>query len=458
MDRFTVAGVLTEVQEFFSIDDTGAGLLQTVFIIFYMIFAPLVGFFGDRYNRKWIMITGIAIWILAVLASSFVPANSFWLFLLLRGVVGIGEASYSIVAPTIIGDLFTASTRSRAVMFFYFAIPVGSGMGYIVSAIVASLFGGWQWGLRITPILGVLCIIFVIVGMKEPKRGEAENAFPNNFQQTSYWKDIKAILTIPTYVYTTFACTSVVFVAGTLTWWVPAAIEHSVAMQQNLSSTHELSNEQKNGIALSFGVITVIGGILGVSGGTALSQLLLHGKWCCKPFKTNRANPLVCAFGSIFATPFLFMALKVTNFNFTMIFVFLTVLSLCLNWATNVDLLLDIIIPQRRSVANSWQILISHLFGDASGPYIVGLVSDWIRGSETTPAASYHSLATAFYIPNLLLLVSVVLYIASSISFVNDRKKFLKQIDQLSKYGNPNAKYNRKVVDIENGTKIDTFQ
>uniref|UniRef100_A0A8R1TWL4 MFS domain-containing protein n=1 Tax=Onchocerca volvulus TaxID=6282 RepID=A0A8R1TWL4_ONCVO len=487
MDRFTVAGVLTEVQEFFSIDDTGAGLLQTVFIIFYMIFAPLVGFFGDRYNRKWIMITGIAIWILAVLASSFVPANSFWLFLLLRGVVGIGEASYSIVAPTIIGDLFTASTRSRAVMFFYFAIPVGSGMGYIVSAIVASLFGGWQWGLRITPILGVLCIIFVIVGMKEPKRGEAENAFPNNFQQTSYWKDIKAILTIPTYVYTTFACTSVVFVAGTLTWWVPAAIEHSVAMQQNLSSTHELSNEQKNGIALSFGVITVIGGILGVSGGTALSQLLLHGKWCCKPFKTNRANPLVCAFGSIFATPFLFMALKVTNFNFTMvyisqffilffsifysirkmpiffffhlqIFVFLTVLSLCLNWATNVDLLLDIIIPQRRSVANSWQILISHLFGDASGPYIVGLVSDWIRGSETTPAASYHSLATAFYIPNLLLLVSVVLYIASSISFVNDRKKFLKQIDQLSKSGNPNAKYNRKVVDIENGTKNDTFQ
>ncbi|VDO39829.1 unnamed protein product [Onchocerca flexuosa] len=239
-------GVLTQVQAFFSIDDTGAGLLQTVFIIFYMIFAPLIGFFGDRYNRKWIMITGIAIWVLAVLASSFVPANSFWLFLLLRGVVGIGEASYSTVAPTIIGDLFTTPIRSRAIMFFYFAIPVGSGMGYIVSAIVASLFGGWQWGLRVTPILGVLCIIFVILGMKEPKRGEAENAFPNNVKQTSYWEDIKAILIIPTYVYTTFAYTSVVFVTGTLTWWGPAAIEHSVAMQQNLNSTHELSNEQKN--------------------------------------------------------------------------------------------------------------------------------------------------------------------------------------------------------------------
>lgn len=71
----SISGVLTQVQTFFSIDDTGAGLLQTVFIIFYMVVAPLCGFFGDRYNRKWIMTIGIAIWILAVMASSFIPAN-----------------------------------------------------------------------------------------------------------------------------------------------------------------------------------------------------------------------------------------------------------------------------------------------------------------------------------------------------------------------------------------------
>ncbi|VDN25598.1 unnamed protein product [Gongylonema pulchrum] len=75
MDRFTVAGVLTQIQSYFSIDDSQAGLLQTVFIVFYMVFAPLCGFLGDRYNRKWIMTVGIAVWIIAVLASSFVPAN-----------------------------------------------------------------------------------------------------------------------------------------------------------------------------------------------------------------------------------------------------------------------------------------------------------------------------------------------------------------------------------------------
>ncbi|MCP9262600.1 Protein spinster [Dirofilaria immitis] len=404
------------------------------------------------------MVVGITIWVLASLASSFVSANSYWLFLLLRGIVGIGEASYSTVAPTIIGDLFATSVRSRALMFFYFAIPIGSGMGYIISSTVASLLGGWQWGLRVTPILGIIFIVLVIILMNEPKRGEAENAYPNNIEQTSYWEDIKAILTIPTYVYTTFAYTSVVFVTGTLSWWGPTAIEHSVAMKQNLNSTHELSNEEKNNISLIFGIITLTGGILGVSGGTILSQLWSHGKWCCKAFKTNRANALVCAMGSIFAVPFLFFGLNTTDINQAWILIFLTVISLCLNWAVNVDLLLDIIVPQRRSVANSWQILISHLFGDAFGAYIIGLASDWIRGSATDPAASYQSLAQAFYICNVILIISIILFSAAAMNFVNDRKKFLQQIGHHSKYDNTKAKYNGKVVDIGNGARNNAFQ
>ena len=51
--------------------------------------------------------------------------QSFWYFLALRGVVGIGEASYSTVAPTLIADLFTGDMRSRMLSVFYFAIPAG---------------------------------------------------------------------------------------------------------------------------------------------------------------------------------------------------------------------------------------------------------------------------------------------------------------------------------------------
>jgi MFS transporter, Spinster family, sphingosine-1-phosphate transporter len=60
-----------------------------------------------------------------VLASSFIPEDQFLIFLLLRGIVGIGEASYAVIAPTLIADMFAGKTRSRIFMFFYFAIPVG---------------------------------------------------------------------------------------------------------------------------------------------------------------------------------------------------------------------------------------------------------------------------------------------------------------------------------------------
>ncbi|MFH4975455.1 hypothetical protein AB6A40_002164 [Gnathostoma spinigerum] len=127
MDRFTVSGVLTQVQSFYNIDDASAGLLQTSFIIVFMLFAPPCGFLGDRYNRKYIMLVGIILWSLAVVAASFVPANYYWLFVTLRSAVGIGEASYSVIAPTIIADMFPKSVRGRMLMFFYFAIPVGRG-------------------------------------------------------------------------------------------------------------------------------------------------------------------------------------------------------------------------------------------------------------------------------------------------------------------------------------------
>jgi len=43
----------------------------------------------------------------------------------MRALVGVGEASYSTIAPTIIADMFSKSMRTKALSVFYFAIPVG---------------------------------------------------------------------------------------------------------------------------------------------------------------------------------------------------------------------------------------------------------------------------------------------------------------------------------------------
>lgn len=118
-----------------------------------MFLAPVFGYLGDRYNRKLIMSAGITFWSVVTLASSYTPRSVsqqflcslkpglidldlwlmaaslllqlFWLLLLTRGLVGVGEASYSTIAPTIIADLYVKDQRTNMLSLFYFAIPVG---------------------------------------------------------------------------------------------------------------------------------------------------------------------------------------------------------------------------------------------------------------------------------------------------------------------------------------------
>ena len=87
-------------------------------------------------------------------------------------------------------------------------------------------------------------------------------------------------------------------------------------------------------------------------------------------------------------------------------------------------MLLYIILPRKRNIANSWQITLSHLFGDASGPYVIGLISDWIRGDQDGPKAHFDALQKAFYIPNVLLIVSAVAFFFASVTVLHDKKNF----------------------------------
>ncbi|KAI6190218.1 Protein spinster-like protein 1 [Aphelenchoides bicaudatus] len=429
MDRFTIAGVLTEIQNFFTINDTYAGLLQTAFIVSFMIAAPLCGYLGDRYNRKIIMVVGLIIWIAAVLGSTFVPPDHFWAFILLRSIVGIGEASYSIVGPTIIADMFANSIRSKVLMIFYFAIPVGSGLGFIVGSKVSALAHDWRWGVRVTPPLGIACILAIIFVIREPERGQAdkqqgaENV--GNQPDTNYWQDLLYLLKNKTYVWSTIGYTAVVFVTGTLSWWTTTAIEYSEAHQRNLTSLGEFPLDAKSNISLIFGAIMTVGGLVGVSVGIVFAQSWKKGQMCFKGRHNSRADPIVCAIGSAVACPFLFFGMYMISVNevVSWISIFIAVTFLCLNWAVNVDMLLYIVLPNKRALATGMQILVSHMLGDASGPYLIGLISESVRRGNT-PKAHYDSLLTAFYVPTALLVVSAITFAISAYTLVGDKDKF----------------------------------
>ena len=113
MDRYTIYGVLSAVQVAFGIDKKGAALLQTVFLVSYMLLSPVVGYLGDRFNRKIIILVGLISWTLVVLLSSFIPGDpsNWYTFLATRAMVGVGEASYACIAPT--GKFFIIYTMTK---------------------------------------------------------------------------------------------------------------------------------------------------------------------------------------------------------------------------------------------------------------------------------------------------------------------------------------------------------
>ncbi|XP_026564377.1 protein spinster homolog 2 [Pseudonaja textilis] len=424
LDRYTVAGVLLDIQQHFGVKDSGAGLLQTVFICSFMVAAPIFGYLGDRFNRKIILSCGIFFWSAITFCSSFITEQYFWLFVLSRGLVGIGEASYSTIAPTIIGDLFTKNTRTLMLSVFYFAIPLGSGLGYITGSSVKQVAGDWHWALRVSPLLGMITGTLILIFVPAAKRGNAEQLGAQLKARTSWLRDMKALIRNRSYVFSSLATSAVSFATGALGMWFPVYLHRAQVVQK----TAEICTSQPCGTkdSLIFGAITCFTGFLGVITGAGAT------KWC--RVKTQRADPLVCAvgmLGSAIFTCLIFVAAKNSIIG-AYVCIFIGETLLFSNWAITADILMYVVIPTRRATAVALQSFTSHLLGDAGSPYLVGFISDVIRQStKESPLWEFLSLGYALMLCPFVVVLGGMFFLATALFFLSDRAKAEQQVNQL---------------------------
>ncbi|CAG4982933.1 unnamed protein product [Parnassius apollo] len=412
MDRFTIAGVLGDVTNEFKIGDDSAGFLQTVFVVAYMVFAPMFGYLGDRYSRRMIMALGVALWSITTFAGSFI--SNFALFAFFRGLVGIGEASYSTIAPTIISDLFVGNVRSKMLAFFYFAIPVGSGFGYIVGSVAGAAAGNWRWGLRVTPFLGAVAVVLIAWVMQDPERGQAEES---TMKPTSYAEDLRALVKNPSFMLSTLAFTCVAFVTGALAWWGPQFIYLGLTLQPDVHIT-------KESVSYKFGLVGMVAGALGVPAGAALAARLRA--------RLPHCDPLVCGAALLASAPLVYLALLAVSAHQALAYLlmFLGMLTLNLTWSIVADVVLYVVIPPRRSTAEAFQILISHMLGDAGSPYLVGVISESLKkslgsGRMETPSQSvqFRALQYALFVTCFVEVIGGALFLMTSKYIVRDKQK-----------------------------------
>ncbi|XP_034539185.1 protein spinster homolog 3 [Notolabrus celidotus] len=423
MERYTIAGVLLNLQKFFDISDSTAALLQTVFICSFLLLAPLFGYLGDRYNRKYIMVGGLSVWLVTAAASSFVTESLFWLLMLLRAMVGIGEASYSTIAPTIIGDLFTGAQRSLVICLFYIFIPIGSGLGYITGAGLATATGDWRWALRITPIMGVFGLVMLVFLCPNPPRGAAENHGEGITGQSTYLEDVKYLLKNKSYLWSTFGVTATAFLTGALAFWTPTYLSRA-QVAQNIRPPCE--KEPCNPIdSYIFGAITVVTGILGGCLGTGLSRRFRD--------KVPYVDPIICAVGLLGSAPCLFVVIFVasTSIPATYVFIFLGEVLISLNWAVMADILLYVVIPTRRSTAEALQITVGHLLGDAGSPYLVGAISDALSKSQPSSHIwSFHSLKFSLLVCPFVGALGALFFFMAALYITEDKKAALRLVEE----------------------------
>ncbi|CAG5876584.1 protein spinster homolog 3 isoform 1-T3 [Menidia menidia] len=423
MERYTIAGVLSKIQIFFKISDSTAGLLQTVFICSFLLLAPLFGYMGDRYNRKYIMIGGLSVWLVTAAGSSFVTESYFWLLVLLRALVGVGEASYSTIAPTIIADLFSGGKRSIMICVFYVFIPVGSGLGYITGAGSAFLTGDWHWALRITPIMGSVGLILMIFLCPNPPRGAAETDGHGLMAQSSYLEDVKYLLKNKSYVWSSLGVTALAFLTGALAFWLPTFLSRAhitQGLREECTSDHCDSTD-----SYGFGAVTVVTGILGGILGTTLSKRFRD--------KVPHADPLICAVGMLGSVPCLFIIIFVASISIpaTYVFIFFGELLLSLNWAVLADILLYVVVPTRRATAEALQITVGHLLGDAGSPYLLGVISDAILSSNgQTDYWKFHSLKFSLLVCPFVGILGGVFFLVTTLYITEDRKAVLRLVEE----------------------------
>src|SRR5688500_9027974 len=167
MDRYVPSAVKDLFAKDLKLTDEETAWPLTAFIIVYMLTSPIFGQLADRYSRTALIGIGVAIWSLATAAAAY--AVGFWSLLLARAFVGVGEAAYATIAPSLISDCYGPERRTRIMTICSMATPIGAAIGYTLGGILGAKYG-WRYAFLICGLPGLLVAAMAFM-MRDPGRG-----------------------------------------------------------------------------------------------------------------------------------------------------------------------------------------------------------------------------------------------------------------------------------------------
>jgi predicted MFS family arabinose efflux permease len=354
IDRNTLLGVQPLVQKEFHITDAETGLLTSAFFFCYMFAAPAVGWLGDRFPRKRIVLVGIAVWSGFTLLTWLVRDYNQLLFR--HTIVGIGEASYATIAPTLVADLFPMERRGRMLSIFYLGLPVGSALGILLGGPLGQEHG-WRFPFMLAGIPGFL-LALVLFFLPEPERGQTDTLTPSLERST-----LLGLARNGAFITACLGMAMYTFAVGGLQVWIPTFL-------------HRVRGMSVSRAAITFGLIAAVNGVVATILGGWIGDRMLK--------RHHGAYYRFSGWAMYAAVPLMIAAVYVTG-PLMLPAIFFAVFALLILTGPSNTAVVNSVDAGIRSTALAVNTFVIHALGDAFSPWMIGKISD------------HSSLQTAFW-------------------------------------------------------------
>jgi MFS transporter, Spinster family, sphingosine-1-phosphate transporter len=350
MDRYVFFAVGNLIQHDLHIKDRGFGLLSTSFMVVYTIISPVMGWLGDRYSRKRLVAFGVALWSVATVGTAFSRDFSHMFFW--RALLGVGEASYGVIAPALLSDLFPPRYRGRVMGLYFLALPLGGALGYGIGGSVGDLLG-WQAAFW---IVGVPGVVAAVAGMaiRDPGRGASEGGGPGQADRPRF-ADYLAIFKTRSFLYNTAGMAAVTFATGAYAVWGSTFYQR----------VHGLKPAQAGPY---IGGLIAAAGLLGIVLGSWVADFLLKF--------TRRAYLLWAALAVAVAVPFGLAGILDPEWRSSMGLLFAAMILLASVLGPSNTVTADVVPANKRAAGFALNIFLIHLLGDIFSPVLIGFLSD----------------------------------------------------------------------------------
>ena len=349
IDRYVPSAVKDLFKKDLGFTDVQTSLPLTAFVIVYMLTSPVFGSLADRWSRKVLIASGVALWSLATAGAAL--ATGFVSFMIARSLVGVGEAAYATISPSLISDYYPPDRRNRILTFFYVAIPVGAALGFTIGGLVGHAYG-WRTAFLVCGLPGLLAAGLVLL-IKEPQRGGLD-AKP--VREVPSWPEALRVLrrTAP-YLFAVAGYVAVTWAGGGMADWFPTFLSRYRGM--NTAEAGSLT-----------GTATVVGGLAGTLVGGLLADWLKR--------KTRSPYLALSCLSMIPAAGFALLALTAHGKLAIGLGILLAQFFMWFYNGPINTIIVNSVSAGMRARAVSLSILSIHLLGDAISPTIIGEISD----------------------------------------------------------------------------------